>query len=286
MNNTQLLNKFKKELIKRNMSEKTIRSYRYDIDKFLKSNNALSLNTVTKEDIKDFIKYEREVLGNTSRTTSKTISALRKLYDVIRPKDNPALGLGHISIEEPLPLYLTRKEIDNFFNNIPENTEITCRDKTMFELMYSCGLYVSEVVDLKMNQINLDNKSIKLSDRQVPISEEALRLITKYLSIRHFLLNDTISDYVFISNKKGSLDRKSVWRILNKRGIDIDLHKPINTSILRHSFAIHLIDAGGDLKLIAELFGYTDIKQTYAYIKAIKERDMKDFRVPNRGQRL
>ena len=286
MNNTQLLNKFKKELIKRNMSEKTIRSYRYDIDKFLKSNNALSLNTVTKEDIKDFIKYEREVLGNTSRTTSKTISALRKLYDVIRPKDNPALGLGHISIEEPLPLYLTRKEIDNFFNNIPENTEITCRDKTMFELMYSCGLYVSEVVDLKMNQINLDNKSIKLSDRQVPISEEALRLITKYLSIRHFLLNDTISDYVFISNKKGSLDRKSVWRILNKRGIDVDLHKPINTSILRHSFAIHLIDAGGDLKLIAELFGYTDIKQTYAYIKAIKERDMKDFRVPNRGQRL
>ena len=286
MNNTQLLNKFKKELIKRNMSEKTIRSYRYDIDKFLKSNNALSLNDVTKEDIKDFIKYEREVLGNTSRTTSKTISALRKLYDVIRPKDNPALGLGHISIEEPLPLYLTRKEIDNFFNNIPENTEITCRDKTMFELMYSCGLYVSEVVDLKMNQINLDNKSIKLSDRQVPISEEALRLITKYLSIRHFLLNDTISDYVFISNKKGSLDRKSVWRILNKRGIDVDLHKPINTSILRHSFAIHLIDAGGDLKLIAELFGYTDIKQTYAYIKAIKERDMKDFRVPNRGQRL
>ena len=286
MNNTQLLNKFKKELIKRNMSEKTIRSYRYDIDKFLKSNNALSLNDVTKEDIKDFIKYEREVLGNTSRTTSKTISALRKLYDVIRPKDNPALGLGHISIEEPLPLYLTRNEIDNFFNNIPENTEITCRDKTMFELMYSCGLYVSEVVELKMNQINLDNKSIKLSDRQVPISEEALRLITKYLSIRHFLLNDTISDYVFISNKKGSLDRKSVWRILNKRGIDVDLHKPINTSILRHSFAIHLIDAGGDLKLIAELFGYTDIKQTYAYIKAIKERDMKDFRVPNRGQRL
>ena len=286
MNNTQLLDKFKKELIKRNMSEKTIRSYRYDIDKFLKSNNALSLNTVTKEDIKDFIKYEREVLGNTSRTTSKTISALRKLYDVIRPKDNPALGLGHISIEEPLPLYLTRNEIDNFFNNIPENTEITCRDKTMFELMYSCGLYVSEVVELKMNQINLDNKSIKLSDRQVPISEEALRLITKYLSIRHFLLNDTISDYVFISNKKGSLDRKSVWRILNKRGIDVDLHKPINTSILRHSFAIHLIDAGGDLKLIAELFGYTDIKQTYAYIKAIKERDMKDFRVPNRGQRL
>ena len=286
MNNTQLLNKFKKELTKQNLSNKTVNSYSYDIDKFMKYYPTLSLNDVTKDHIKNFIKYERETLGNTSRTTAKTISALRKLYSIIRPKDNPTIEIGCISIEEPLPQFLTRKEIDNFFNNIPENSEITCRDKTIFELMYSCGLYVSEVVGLKLNQINLDNKSIKLSDRQVPISEEAMRLITKYLSIRHFLLNDAISDYVFISNKKGPLDRKSVWRILNKRGIDVDLHKPINTSILRHSYAIHLIDAGGDLKSIAELFGYTDIKQTYAYIKAIKERDTKDFALPNRGQRL
>lgn len=278
MGDNREIKKFKRFLqIEKGLSDNSIYSYTYDLKKycdFLSTNNKEILSA-TSDDIKKFLKFEKLKKHNSSRTIARTLAAIRQFYIFIskgvEDVENPTDKIETPQIEKSLPDFLTAKEIDKLFIHMSENDLFELRDKTIFELLYSSGLRISEAVELIISNINLEEKIIKIKgkgnkERLVPIGTEVKRLIKKYIKhSRQNILGDRTSEYLFISKKGSMLNRKSVWRLLKGYVAKTDIKKNITPHTLRHSFATHLIENGADLRSVQELLGHMDISTTQVY---------------------
>jgi len=240
----------------------------------------LSLADAKAVDLIAYISH-RQVNKVDHRTLAKGISVLRSFYGfLVREKyrdDNPAALLEVPKHSVPLPEVMSIEEIEAFFEAIPLDTLYGVRDRTLFELIYSCGLRISEAAELKIGSIHMTERLLRVHgkggrQRLVPIGEEAVHWLQIYIhQVRpHLLKSSRMEDRVFVSMRGGGLSRKSIWKRFKEICSRADIEAKVHT--LRHSFATHLLQGGADLRSVQELLGHADISTTQIYTHVENEQ--------------
>jgi integrase/recombinase XerD len=281
----KLLNDFKNYLkIERNLSINTIESYLFDVKKlvnFLKSSKIKIkpeelTETIAKEFIYDLSKNVK------SPTQARIISGLRRFYDYLILEDiiatNPIQNIETPKIGINLPVTLTIQEIDNIISSIKLTSKTGVRNIAIVELLYSCGLRVSELINLKISDLFFKESLIKVTgkgnkERFVPISTQAQLYINNYIKdIRCFKkIKKNFEDTLFLNERGSSLSRVMIFIILKELSISSNIKKKIGPHTFRHSFATHLIENGADLITIQNMLGHENITTTERYLHVTKK---------------
>lgn len=172
---------------------------------------------------------------------------------------------------------LDESEVENFLEGIPYSTKFELRDRAMIELLYSSGLRVSEIINLKLNDIDFDEGLIRFigkgnKERIVPVGNVAMSFLTKYLRAgRHMIEKEYKSDYVFLNKSGKKFTRQGFWKMLKKYQKKINLNKNLYPHLFRHSFATHILERGADLRIVQELLGHSSISTTEIYTNISKK---------------
>ena len=262
--------------VEKGLAQNSIFSYISDISKlerFLSRGNKNFIHS-TDKDIYSFLREEsKKEISN--RTKARVIASLRQFFSYLANRkmlnENPMIGISIPKIKKHLPDFLTKNEVKKLFSVFDENDVLEMRDRTMFELLYSSGLRISEACLLQLDHLDIKNMVIHVvgkgnRERIVPLGEIALDLLNKYLKeSRSNILGEQSSNYVFVSKKGCHLDRKSAWRLLKKYTTRANIKKSITPHTLRHSFATHLLQNKADLRSVQELLGHIDIATTQIY---------------------
>jgi integrase/recombinase XerD len=273
----KLINSFLLHLeLERSLSENTVRSYHFDLVKFKDFLGQIRVNLFTEleeKHIERFLAYLKKDVK--ASTTARIMSALRQFYDFLidsgRTERNPFEYFDAPKLERKLPVVLTVEEIDMILKQPDVTVSLGLRDKTILEVMYACGLRVSEVIGLKCSNILAADEVIRVfgkgsKERIVPIGGEALKWIGTYLThSRSNLANSNSEDYLFLNWRGKRLSRMAIWDIMNKYSRLAKINKQIHPHILRHSFATQLLEGGADLRSIQEMLGHADISTTQIY---------------------
>lgn len=238
--------------------------------------------SATQDDIQQFLNFEKNKKKNSTRTMARSLAAIRQFYNFIADKmeeiDNPTAKIESPHVEKTLPDFLSIQEVDHLFSSISENDLYELRDKTIFELLYSCGLRITEAIEILYHNVDFENSLIRVigkgnKERLAPVGEEAKRLLRKYIQeSRPLICGKRECEYLFISKKGSKLNRKSVWRLLKNYVARTKIRKNITPHTLRHSFATHLIENGADLRSVQELLGHMDISTTQIYTHLAKKK--------------
>lgn len=260
------------------LSENTISSYMKDINDYVKYllsyRSVLDFEEIDATDIRGYLStLKKKHLTNSS--ISRKLSSIKSLHSFLMKfkytTKNVAKGIVNPKKEKKLPEVLSLEEIDNLLNTFNLNTPLEIRNKSMVELTYSCGLRVSELINLKLSSIHFKMGFVDVigkceKERIVPLSKKAIELLELYLkSARPMLLNNKKNDYLFISIHGEKMDRQMFFMMLKEKAKQANITKPISPHKLRHSFATHLLHRGLDLRLIQELLGHSDISTTEIY---------------------
>ena len=269
--------------IERGLSKNTIDSYTKDLEKlclFLEENNiSISPLAIDSHIIKQFI---YEVAKNLNpRSQARIISGLRSFFDYLVFEEyrntNPTDLLETPKIGTKLPDTLSQGEIDALIDAIDLSHPQGERNRTIFEIIYSCGLRVSEAITIKNSDLFFEEGFIRVlgkgkKERYVPIHESAQRYITMYQkSIRsHIFPQKGFEDTLFLNRRGKGLSRQMIFMILKDLAIKIDLRKKISPHTLRHSFATHLLQNGADLRAIQQMLGHESITTTEVYVHVDK----------------
>jgi len=235
----KILSDFEKHLKDKNLSENSVSSYILDIKKyldFLKSNK-ISIKNRSIKTLKDFIKDEQR--RNSDRTVNRVLASIGHFYNFTsQNKINPVKYIVRPSYIKGKTKVLTKKEIKMFFDSFYEGDIFELRNKTMFELMYSSGLKVSEVVNLMLSHLSNDYSTVKVNGRKIKLSVKGQKLLQTYISqSRCWIIGRLYDNYIFVSNKAEKLDRKSVWRIFDKHKRKSKISVSATLDSLRYTYA-------------------------------------------------
>ena len=258
--------------IDKRASQNTILSYQSDLlmlEEYLNGKEPISLS---RNDIVSFLKV-RSDNGISTRTNAHTITILRDFYKFLIKqsyiKSNPMDMIDSPKMYKKLPKALSVEEVDKLLN-INLQTPYDYRNRAMLELMYATGMRISELINLKLTDIDFENETIRVLGkgskvRQVPIGEYAMKYLNIYIKYyRSYFVKET-SDYVFLSVRGDKMTRQAFFKILKQiareQGIDTDF----SPHTIRHSFATHMLEAGADLRSIQELLGHESISTTQIY---------------------
>ena len=217
-----------------------------------------------------------------ANSVKRAISTIRTYHNFLlaegKMKDNPAQLLDTPKIPQKLPNILTIEEIDTILNIIPNDKPMAIRDLAIFEMMYSCGLRVTELCDIKTTDILWDSDIIRVNgkgnkQRFVPIGPIARDNLKNYLNHKRPSLADKNHNVVelFLSQNGRKLTRMMIWILLKKWTDAANLQKKVSPHTLRHSFATHLLEGGADLRSVQEMLGHADISTTQVYTHLDKE---------------
>ena len=276
----KLIKNFKNYLkIERNLSKNTITSYLFDLQKlniFLEENNFSSNPSYIKEStLKKFVyKISKEIKPSSQ---ARIISGIKRFFDFLILEnilnENPLQNIETPKIGSKLPTTLTVKEIDKLIDSIDIKSKNKIRNKAIIEILYSCGLRVSELITLKVSDLYFNESIIKVigkgnKERFVPISKGAINYIEKYLNeIRIFQkIKKGSEDTLFLNERGSGLSRVMIYIILNDLKIKAEINKKIGPHTLRHSFATHLLENGADLITIQNMLGHENIVTTERYL--------------------
>lgn len=265
------------------LSKNTVESYIFDLThfkNFLDSNN-IELKKVSEEDLTGYVAYLYNS-GYSPRTIMRHISTLRNFFKFLYNEEdipvNPAEILETPKAFKMLPKYLTNDEVEKLLN-LPDTTTPTGqRDKAMIELLYATGLRVSELIDLKMNNLNLEERFLITfgkgsKERLVPFSKKAYRYLVTYINDgRIKLLKDKKSYFLFLNVRGNKISRQGFWKILKAYGRKIGIEHKLSPHTLRHTFATHLLEHGADLRAVQIMLGHSDISTTQIYTHISNER--------------
>ena len=289
MNNeyTEYLDYLKYE---RKLSINTILSYEENLKK-IKEHFKKNLKCLKKEEIRDFIMNSE--LNSSSKAHYLTVLNNYYNYMILIGKmdNNPAQGLKMPKIAKRLPKYLSLEEIDNLLD-ISLRKPIDYRNKAMLELLYASGMRISELINLEMANIDLDECLIKVmgkgkKERIIPIGDVALEYLKLYLNqYRPFLLKTNPSNYVFLNRFGTKMTRQAFFKILNKIAKDKHINKEISPHVLRHSFATHLLNNGADLRVIQELLGHENLSTTEIYSHVSSQKIKEDYNHHPRSKKV
>ena len=269
-------------LIDKGYSKNTIASYKLDLDKFRQYFKNKSINNINNNELKEYIKS----LKLNEKSISRTISCLKSFYKFLIiekvVKNNPTDGLYMPKIKKSLPNIMSVDDVTNLLN-IELNDHYSYRNKAMLELMYATGLRVSELVELKISDIDFNDDIIRImgkgsKERIIPIGDIALEYLEKYINNhRSLMLKGYNIDYVFLNNHGKKMTRQGFFKIIKKMAKDKGINREISPHTLRHSFASHLLKYGADLRTIQELLGHSDISTTQVYTHIANEELRKNY---------
>lgn len=268
----------------KNLSDNTINSYQNDIRNFLSycsQSNITDLNDVKSSDLSKYFELQRSA-GKDSSTSARYMSSLKGFFGYLQDnnyiKVNPTEKLLSVKKSRKLPAVLSIQEIELILNS-PDTNDLTgLRDKAILELFYSSGLRVSELINLKINDLFFNDEVIRVfgkgsKERIVPIGSSAIKWVNEYLiKARPSLEKKSKSQNFVFLNKRGSkLSRMWIWKIVSKYSSDAGIKKEIHPHTFRHSFATHLLEGGADLRAVQEMLGHADISTTQIYTHINRE---------------
>jgi integrase/recombinase XerD len=191
---------------------------------------------------------------------------------------DPSLNVEAPKITRGLPSVLIEDEVTRLIESPDIRSPIGLRDRSMLETLYSSGLRVSELVPLKLNQVNLSDGMVRVlgkgaKERVLPLGEEAVDWIVRYLAEgRPALLSGRLSDAVFVTNRGSSMSRQAFWNLIQKYVLVSGIKKQVSPHTLRHAFATHLLNHGADLRSVQLLLGHSDVSTTQIYTHVARER--------------
>lgn len=264
--------------LERSLSPNSVEAYLRDVEKleqFCDSTSGKLAQELDTEDIQVFLGWINE-LGMTATSQARVLSGLKAFYrylliDKIITKD-PITLIESPKLGRKLPDTLSVHEIDKLIGAIDLSSPEGMRNKAMLEVLYSCGLRVSELVELKISNLYLEIEFIKVTgkgnkERLVPIGTEAIKLLRIYLNeIRvHNAIKNGMQDYVFLNRRGACLSRVMVFLIIKQLAERIGMKKNISPHTFRHSFATHLIEGGADLRAVQDMLGHESITTTEIY---------------------
>lgn len=253
-------------------SKNTISSYKIVIEKFILSINNKEISKINEEDIKKFIEFDKSN-GNSFKTIQNNLNVLKTFFTFLQIeeviKENPLDKIDTPKVKKTLPKVLSNKEVEKLLD-IDFEDIYSYRNKAMIELMYSSGLRVSELVNIKVFDLNLDIGNIRVlgkgsKERIIPIDECAIHYLKLYIDYYRPIFNKNNIDYLFLNNRGGKISRQSFFKILKSLALKKGIKKDFSPHTLRHSFATHMLENGADLRIIQELLGHSDISTTEIY---------------------
>ncbi len=259
--------------LEKGLSQNTIDAYRRDLSDF--AQNLEDIHTINRMNINAYVRTLRErKLAPTS--VIRKVASLRGFFKWATSsgilEKNPAATLEQPKTPQRLPKVVSVKEIDEMLHN-----NLTPLEHVMMELLYSCGLRVSELVNLKLNDIDLSSKYIRCfgkgsKERIIPIGEQAKTVVKEYFPTRDLLVKkyNLTTKNLLIKDNGHFVTRQDVYNFIHAQGKLI--HKNISPHTLRHSFATHLLENGADLRVVQELLGHSDVSTTQLYTHISKKR--------------
>lgn len=261
------------------LAHNTLEAYRRDLQKIAKriSQNHQQFITIEASDLSAAI----YTINEEPRSQSRALSACKRLYawlmETHRRTDNPTRDLKAVKIGHHLPPIITEAQITALLNAPNINDTHGLRDKALLELIYATGLRVSEAVNVRLNEIDLQAGVVNTigkgnKQRIVPMGEEAAYWISRYIQqSRPLLLKDTPCDELFVSQKKSGMTRQLAWMIVKHYAAMAEIGD-LSPHDLRHAFATHLVNHGADLRTVQMLLGHADISTTQIYTHVANER--------------
>jgi len=262
-----------------NLANTSINSYISDLNqyaRYLQKSNDKSLLEVKNKDISLYLKSIND-LNFTASTQARILSSLRSYYKFLEEEElieeDPMLFIQLPKQEKKVPEVLSYEEIENLINSIDLSEKMGHRDRALLELMYSSGLRVSEVLNLKMQDLFLDLEYLQVigkgnKQRLVPVNTDAIQQLKNYIKFvrSKLIIQKGKEDFVFLNQRGNQLSRIWVFKIVKKAVEDANIKKSVSPHTFRHSFASHLLEGGADLRIIQELLGHVSIKTTEIYL--------------------
>ena len=268
--------------LEKGLSKNTLSAYRHDISSFSDWYKGVSLLEVQRVDLLDYLS-QRLKDGYSSRSTARSLSSLRAFYSHITVKhnlkENPTSRVDSPKLGRSLPKTLSEDEVEKLISSPDVEDHIGLRDRAMLELIYACGLRVSELISLDMLNLNLRQGVIRVigkgeKERLVPMGEEALDWVQRYINKgRPYLLKeDNKVSELFLSKRGKSMTRQTFWYRIKEYANKASINKDLSPHTLRHAFATHLINHGADLRTVQLLLGHSSLSTTQIYTEVARHR--------------
>lgn len=264
------------------LSDNTLQSYNRDIKlycNYLEENDLDPVKT-SEEDLTEYLESLKEN-GKAVSTVSRNLASLRSFYQYLyRTKvvsEDPTVNLESPKIERKLPKVLTSEQVELLLEQ-PKCVDLKgYRDKAMLELVYATGIRVTELISLNINDVNIENGYIKCAgktkERIIPIGTLAVNALKEYIDrSRNILLKDENDQALFVNVNGHRLTRQGFWKIIKQYKTQANIDIDITPHTLRHSFAVHLLENGAELRAIQEMLGHSDISSTQVYAQIGQNR--------------
>ena len=283
LNSEILIDNFIDELwLEKGLSKNTLTAYRNDIQTFSNWYKGNSLLEVERVDLLDYL-ADRLKQVFSSRSTARSLSSLRAFYSHLTVrhnlKEDPTSRVESPKLGKSLPKTLSEEEVERLIQAPDVDDDIGLRDRAMLELIYACGLRVSELISLDILNINLRQGVIRVigkgeKERLVPMGEEALHWIERYInkSRPNFIKADNKITEVFLSKRGKAMTRQTFWYRLKEYAQLASINKELSPHTLRHAFATHLINHGADLRTVQLLLGHSSLSTTQIYTEVARHR--------------
>ena len=283
LNSEILIDNFIDELwLEKGLSKNTLTAYRNDIQTFSNWYKGNSLLEVERVDLLDYL-ADRLKQGFSSRSTARSLSSLRAFYSHLTVrhnlKEDPTSRVESPKLGKSLPKTLSEEEVERLIQAPDVDDDIGLRDRAMLELIYACGLRVSELISLDILNINLRQGVIRVigkgeKERLVPMGEEALHWIERYInkSRPNLIKADNKITEVFLSKRGKAMTRQTFWYRLKEYAQLASINKELSPHTLRHAFATHLINHGADLRTVQLLLGHSSLSTTQIYTEVARHR--------------
>jgi integrase/recombinase XerD len=269
--------------MERGLSENTLGAYRADLFALQQRLNANSVSLVNagRADVMDYIAWRVEG-GAKPRSTARQLSSFRRFYRYLLREglisDDPTANIAMPKIGRALPQSLTEEEVDSLLA-APNVTEpLGHRDRAMLEVLYATGVRVSELINLKMSQINLNQGVLRIigkgdRERLIPLGDEAQDWIREFIQgPRIEILLERQTDYLFPTRRGDRMTRQAFWHIIKRYAKKAGVAKKLSPHTVRHAFATHLLNNGADLRVVQLLLGHSDVSTTQIYTHVARER--------------
>ena len=269
--------------IEKGLSTNTLNSYKSDLEKYFNwiESNSLKYKELSRSDVLEYLAY---LFGQKleGKSVARNLSSLKAFHNYLILKDitniNPCEKIETPKFVKSIPSSLSENEVEKLLDAPDENTFIGIRDKTMIETLYSCGLRISELVDLEIIHVNLRQGVIRVlgkgqKERLVPMGQKLINLIGIYFSKLKENEIKNSSNFLFLSQRGKKITRQAFWHRIKiyatKAGLE---NNKISPHILRHAFATHLLNNGADLRVVQLLLGHSDLNTTQIYTEVAKRR--------------
>ena len=267
----------------KNYSDLTIKGYLNNLDVFLEylnENNIKSYNKVEYQDIRLFINYLYN-LDYDNKTISRYISAIRSFFKYLKISNyidnNPCTLISNPKLEKKLPKYLNFEDIEKLLNAFDRNNFIGLRNSLILEILYSTGIRVSEITNIKFNDVSISNKSIKIigkgnKERIVYFGNICLNLLELYIKKSYPILNKKNNEYLILSKTGKKINDREIRKVVDDAAKIAGIKVKISPHVLRHTFATHMLNEGADLRSVQELLGHENLSTTQVYTHLTNEK--------------